>query len=212
MLNTFLIDYVSMNVKNILSGNDFCINHNSLNIFLDAYIPKQVGEGQRDIYSEMTNYVSERRHRSESLARDHGISYPEELVRPARYLKLKPYQFIQKSDDSYSIGRLSFMNDDAIRSYFSSSEKLADLERELEAEARRLSANEPAKKALKKSVRRSASLSGSKSSSSYISGTGMWFSDPVRFEEPNVQYVKSSGIDELGNTEVKSKIDEDNIF
>jgi hypothetical protein len=176
MLNTYLIDYVSLNIKGILAGSDYFLKHNRLNHFLDGYVSKYVIDGNRDIYSELTHYVSDRRHRAEYLTREHGVTFNEKFVRPCGYLRLKPYEFYRGNNDLYEISGLSYKMDDLARGYFGEN-PFAEAEQALRQSAERIVQKKTLQRQkLKKSTLRGVSGDTLKTNGSTSSGGLGYFS------------------------------------
>ena len=156
MLNTYLIDYVSLNIKGILAGTDYFLRHNRLSHFLDTYVPKYINAGQRDIYSEITHYVTERRHRAESLTREYGVNFKEEFIRPSKYLRLKPYKYTSKIADPYDVG-LNHIEEMFFNPFGESPSQMYERMRDSERKMAESAARSVLKKSSKsKSVRRSS--------------------------------------------------------
>lgn len=93
MLNTFMIDYVSQNINNILIGTNPLLMRPSLSLFVDEYVSRNIKIDSKAIYSELSNYITTRRKFSFDLARTNGVVYHEDQVKLYSKMRFNSYQF-----------------------------------------------------------------------------------------------------------------------
>lgn len=170
MINTYIIDYVKLNYKQILAGVDaLALRRPTLNTLIESYVNNIPENGRRMIHSELIHYVSDRRHLNENLTREKGIVYQEEDLRINRTIRLNTYQYHKKvysEETSWSEGLYDSSNEG---SPFSWSYGLDPIRTDSPEESfRKLKAQADAQSALKRSISRKEVKMRSASSSKSI--------------------------------------------
>lgn len=94
MLNIFLIDYVKLNYKRILTNTNGIANRRPTLInMLEEYINNIPEQGRKMIFNELMHYISDRKAITEDLTRQKGVVYQENEVHVSKQIKLTTYEY-----------------------------------------------------------------------------------------------------------------------
>ena len=197
MLNTFFIDYVASHYKSILSNTDMALRRFSLHAFLDEYIGN-LNNVNKNIYNELSHYISERKSHTDGLTRDNGVVYAEDEMHTSKYLRFNTYKFKKQSlspfelEDDSPLARFSFeviQDDDYRRRQLEAVEKAR--EAMLKAKAQKKPNRKDRRSSLGPGLREQIEPRPTMWSSAAVTGTG----DPVRFyTNTGTSNTSSSGI------------------